>query len=67
MKNEKKRAVTISIRVSEEQKEQLDRIADSERRAVSQLVYLLVEEALQRRLDREAPVRPPKKKAKDDG
>jgi predicted transcriptional regulator len=44
-----KRDVTISIRVSAEQKEQLDQIAKSERRPVSQLAYLLVEEGLQRR------------------
>jgi len=41
--------------VSAEQKEQLDRIAKSERRPVSQLVYLLVEEGLQRRLAKSAP------------
>jgi predicted transcriptional regulator len=50
-----KRDVTISIRVSTEQKEQLDRIAKSERRPVSQLAYLLVEEGLQRREEASKP------------
>jgi predicted transcriptional regulator len=52
-----KRAVSISCRVSEEQKKQLDQIAKSERRPVSHLVYLLVEEGLQRRLEAEAAKR----------
>jgi predicted transcriptional regulator len=50
-----KRAVTVSCRVSEEQKKQLDQIAKSERRPVSHLVYLLVEEGLERRLAKSAP------------
>jgi hypothetical protein len=50
-----KREVTISIRVSVEQKEQLDRIAKSERRPVSQLAYLLVEEGLERRAKSSEP------------
>ena len=45
-----KRAITVSCRVSEEQKKQLDQIAKAERRPVSHLVYLLVEEGLERRL-----------------
>ena len=62
--NMEKRAVSVSCRVSEEQKKQLDRIAKSERRPVSHLVYLLVEEGLQRRLEAEAAeVAPEKKKA----
>jgi predicted transcriptional regulator len=45
-----KRSLTITIRVTPDQKEQLDRIARSERRPVSQLAYLLLEEGLERRV-----------------
>jgi len=55
-----KREVTISIRVSADQKEELDRIAKSERRPVSQLVYLLVEEGLERRAKAAKPRGKPK-------
>ena len=49
-----KRDVTLSIRVSVEQKAELDEIAKSEHRAVSQLAYLLVEEGLERRRNKAA-------------
>ena len=49
-----KRDVTLSIRVSVEQKAELDEIAKSEHRAVSQLAYFLVEEGLGRRRNKAA-------------
>jgi predicted transcriptional regulator len=49
-----KRAITVSLRVTDAQKEQLDRIAKSERRRVGDLLYIWVEDALQRRLEAEA-------------
>jgi hypothetical protein len=49
-----KRAITVSLRVTEAQKAELDRIAKSERRRVSDLLYIWVEDALQRRLEAEA-------------
>ena len=49
-----KRAVTVSLRVTEAQKAELDRIAKSERRRISDLLYIWVEDALERRLEAEA-------------
>ncbi len=47
--------VTISIRITAETKTELDRIAASEMRTVSQLGRILVEEALVARRERTKP------------
>ena len=52
--NMEKRSATVSLRVTEAQKAEIERIAKSERRRVSDLVYLWVEEALERHLSAEA-------------
>jgi uncharacterized protein (DUF1778 family) len=41
--------MTISVRVSEEEKELLSQIAAAERRTVSQVVYFMIEEGLAKR------------------
>jgi len=47
----KNRSDAISVRISSEAKAELKRIADEERRTVSQLVALVIEEYLQRRVE----------------
>jgi predicted DNA-binding protein len=47
-----KRAATIAVRVSPEQKERLAEIAASERRTVSQVVLFMIEEGLAKRARR---------------
>jgi uncharacterized protein (DUF1778 family) len=44
----KKRTATISVRVSEEERELLARIAAEDRRTVSQVVLFMIEEGLAR-------------------
>jgi len=48
MNMKKRRPATISVRVTEEEREALERIASEERRTVSQVVYFMIEEGLAR-------------------
>jgi predicted transcriptional regulator len=44
-----KRPLTISVRVSQEMKDTLERIAAAERRTIAQVVFIMIEDELARR------------------